>query len=225
MRWLLLLALTGSGCLVEERVLEDPVGVVTSCDEAWQTGQIGAACAFDAICDRVSDMCCTEYAYCGMEGLVIDVACDPSCGCAVDEECEFGAAICEGVCQACPSTDACGACPDGWVPLTRNGCPTCACAPPAECDINSGACEPNGAEVCYPGQSCADGCDASQPGCCSNACSVEGCVDAAPVGCLMDCAPDSGCTLCAAEACECDGVAWQCSPRCVDDLRVTCVYP
>jgi len=222
-----------TACTVEHQVLDDPSGVVTSCDEAWTVGQTGAPCAFEAPCDQsdpFDPMCCTDYAYCSSEGLVMDIVCDPSCGCDLDEQCTFGAAICEDRrCVDCPPTDLCGACPDGWVPLTRNGCPTCQCAPPSECDFPGDSCDPGGTtgEICYGGQTCAEGCDGTQPGCCSNACSAAGCPDRAPVGCFMECPSASPCTLCAAGTCECDGVAWQCTAVCVEDLAVTftCTYP
>jgi hypothetical protein len=221
-----------AACTFQQQVLDDPEGVVTNCDEAW-LGFEAAPCAFDTLCERPSPIdpaCCTDYAYCTEDGLFFAESCADSCGCRSDLECNYGEAICEStLCEPCPDTTLCERCPDGWLPLLRNGCPTCACAPPSECELDDPGqpCDPDGntGEVCYAGSRCADGCDASQAGCCANACSVPGCEGSAPMGCLMDCDPGQGCGLCAADYCECDGVTWSCIPVCVEELQVTCQFP
>jgi hypothetical protein len=226
---LALLALVLGACTADAVVLDDPKGVVVTCDQAWQAPP-GQPCALAGPCDRDSPFdptCCTDYAYCAMGTLVVDTACAPSCGCADDRACTYGAQICDAdVCIACPSIAACATCPVGWVPLQRNGCPTCACAPPPACDVPGDVCPAAPDEVCYAGASCADKCDASTPGCCSNICAAPGCQGPAPVGCFTDCPPELGCDrVCATAACKCDGAGWTCDAVCVDQVTVSCVYP
>jgi hypothetical protein len=229
MRWALLL-ISFAACTQDAQVLDDPAGVVLTCEEAWQS-QSGAPCALDAPCARESPadpMCCTDFAYCAMDGLVTSTTCDPSCGCTADSECEYGVRICNGMtCELCQDPETvCPPCPVGWERLLRNGCGTCACAPPSECEAPGGLCDDQVSQ-CYAGAACADMCDAFTPGCCSNACGAPGCADPAPVGCYTDCPVELGCGtgICATERCTCDGARWTCDAVCVDDLNVTCVYP
>jgi hypothetical protein len=221
-----------AACTAESTVLDAPEGLVLSCDDAWQAGQPGVPCVLDeGPCDRanpVDPTCCTDYAYCTMDGLVMDTVCDPECACVDDSTCEYGVRICElstGLCEQCPSPDLCPACPDGWTRLQRNGCETCQCAPPSQCERPGDLCDDQ-QSWCYPGASCAEMCDAFTPGCCANACSAPGCPEPAPVGCFAECPPELGCqTFCATQSCVCDGAQWTCDAICVEDLSVSCVYP
>lgn len=219
-----------SGCTETAVVLDDPEQLVTSCDEAWQLAAPGWPCAFDGSCiqDSPGDpACCSDYAYCRMGALVIDTVCAPDCACADDTSCDYGLEVCtDQRCQACPSTEACGPCPDGWRRLTRNGCETCACAPPSDCGLPYEPCNEPATDYCYPGASCGEGCDPfSDPTCCANACATAGCAEPVPLGCVTACTdPGMPCGLCATTRCACVEGQWQCESSCVDELTATCVY-
>jgi hypothetical protein len=210
-------------------VLTNPDGVITSCAAVWNGAEKGAPCSFGDRCERATpgdDACCTDLVSCVDDMLVFDQSCRTECNCAVDTECSFGAEICEGRCVACPSIDVCPPCPTGWVALARNGCPTCQCGPPPQCDVPGDLCDAAAPDtVCYAGASCAEGCDAKVPGCCSNACATRGCPEQAPVGCVTECQPGMGCALCATSSCSCVDGAWSCDQVCVDNLASVCVYP
>lgn len=225
MKRLVLLALLVA-CTSEHELLDNDDGVITTCDEAWTAGYPGAPCVLDQACDRVTpDACCTDFAYCTGDGLVVSTVCMPECGCVDDTACAFGLEMCiDQFCQACPPTDVCAPCPDGWIPLTRNGCPTCQCGPPSECDRPGEVCPDGTADACYDGATCAEGCDAWQPGCCSNTCSAPGCPAPAPVGCFTACPPEANCQVCATSACECDGQQWVCDAICADDTPLLCSF-
>jgi hypothetical protein len=231
MRGRLLLLAALAACTVEHQVLDDPAGVVVTCDEAW-LGQLLAPCAFEGTCDRASPLdpeCCTDFAYCSMDdGLVVDTICAPNCGCEGDFECTYGAAYCEGArCVECPPIDFCSDCDPSWTRLTRNGCETCTCAPPSECTFPGVECDDNGAELCYVGAVCANGCDPYlDAGCCANVCSTPGCAEPAPIGCWTDCPVELGCSICATGWCECDGERWICEPVCLEgSFEAVCTYP
>ncbi len=221
-----------AGCTVERAVLDDPLGVVTSCEEAWEAGQSGVPCAFDGACDRPTPWdpsCCTDFAYCTDDGeLVTSFNCVPDCGCQSDFECDYGLSFCEELrCMACPSTELCGDCDPGWQRLTRNGCETCLCAPPSECAMPGYPCDDQGVEYCAVGAACAPGCDPyADPGCCANVCATPGCPEPAPLGCWTDCPVELGCSICATAWCECDGERWVCEAQCVEgSFEPQCTYP
>ena len=228
-RRLLLFALL-LACNVDRRALDVADGrVVATCDEAFRWG-MGTACVLDEPCSRETldeSDCCTDIAVCTGGVLLIEQRCDPVCSCTSDERCAFGRSVCvDSRCQDCPSLRACNPCPPGWVNLTRNGCPTCRCGPPSQCDAPERPCDPASPDrVCYAGATCAEECDATQPGCCSNACAAPGCTGPAPTGCVMPCPPGEPCAVCAAIACECDGVEWRCRPACARGASLTCRVP
>lgn len=220
-----------AGCAAERVIVEDPAGVVTSCDEVWRMGSSGAPCAFVGGCERplpYQPECCTDYAYCGDDGLVMDTVCDEGCGCGIDFDCPYGEAVCESpTCVPCPRTELCGECPPGFVPLVRNGCATCTCAPPPECEAAYAYypydCADPG-EMCYAGSVCADGCDPFTAGCCANTCSAAGCAGPAPLGCFTPCVDGTG-DGCATVACECVQGSWSCESAPAPGLATTCVWP
>jgi len=215
-------------CTAERQVLDNPSGVVTTCDQVWNGSQPGAACAFTDRCTRATPAeptCCTDVGLCTNGALELSQSCRPECNCSDDSACTFGEAICEGRCQACPSTDLCPACPADWVPLARNGCPTCRCGPASRCDVPDALCDPGAPAICYAGASCAAGCDASVPGCCSNTCAERGCTAPAPLGCLTTCPAENGCALCATTACTCLQGRWECTAVCVENVTFDCRYP
>jgi hypothetical protein len=218
-----------AACTAERQVLQNPAGVITSCDAVWNGAQKGAPCSFADRCERGTpgdSICCTDLATCVDEVLVLDQTCRTECNCSDDSQCAFGAELCEGRCFACPSTDVCPPCPDGWVPLQRNGCATCQCGPPPQCDTPGELCDPTGpGTVCYSGASCAEGCGANVPGCCSNTCAALGCSDPAPIGCVTACRPELGCSLCATSSCSCVDSAWVCDAICVENINGVCSYP
>jgi hypothetical protein len=221
----IVIAVLVAGC-AEFTALENPDGVVVTCDEAF-SAQDGADCALAGPCERplpANPACCTDYAYCTTSGLVVESVCSPDCACEVDTSCSYGEAMCtNSVCAPCPATDACPPCPEGWMPLLRNGCASCECAPPSQCDALGENCSDE-QQICYAGASCAAGCDATQPGCCDNVCALPGCTDPAPVGCYTDCPPELGCELCATDHCICDGLRWTCDALCVEDVALDCVH-
>jgi hypothetical protein len=224
--YLLLLGL--AACTAERQVLDNPAGVLTSCDQAWNGGP-GIPCSFTDRCMRASPAepaCCTDLAACVSGTLELSQSCRPECNCTSDSACIFGQAICEGRCQACPPTDFCSPCPPGWVPLARNGCPTCRCGPPPGCDMPELPCDAADPTIlCYAGASCADGCDASVPGCCSNTCAAGGCAEPAPIGCFTNCPDGSNCGLCATERCSCTNGVWECTAVCAENVTISCQYP
>jgi hypothetical protein len=227
-RRVLAILLLVAGCTAERQVLDNPAGVVTTCDEAWSAAA-GAACALPDRCERATPgdaTCCTDVATCMPAGLVLDQSCRPECNCTSDAACTFGAQICRGHCVACPPTDLCPPCPDGWVALERNGCATCQCGPPPQCDTPEASCAPDDPNrVCYAGASCASGCDAAVPGCCSNACAARGCTGPAPLGCVSStCAPGNGCAVCATTSCTCVDTRWVCEAACVGQVTLSCTY-
>ena len=236
-RAIVIVALAAASCTTERVVLgggDD--GIIRSCDEAWALGATGVPCDFDGSCVRDSPadpMCCTQFAYCRVDELVIDLTCNPDCApCADDTSCAYGAAICEGnACEPCPiDPDGmlnCAPCPFGWDYLTRNGCLTCECAPASECALPGESCDPNLMEICYPGRHRVDGCAPTDPGCAANVCSRTGCgdpgggLDTAPLGCFMPCSGLPNCQQCASTACECEGGQWLCQPVCIDQTPVS----
>jgi len=222
-RAVVLAVVVAASCTNERKVLDNPQFVVTSCDEAWRLATPGLPCAFDGPCSRPSpfdQQCCSDFAYCTRDVLVMDSVCQPTCACDDDSMCTFGVEECiDRRCQPCPSIEACGECPPGWIHLTRNGCETCSCAPPPQCDLPQRNCL-NG-EACYLG-SCGGDCDPSQPGCCTTVCSAAGCIEPAPAGCYMDCPPELGCGICGADSCVCRAGTWVCNPVCADSVPFTC---
>lgn len=220
----LALALLGVGCGFEREVLSNPAGVVASCEDAWRSGTSGAPCAFEGTCARATPLdpdCCTDFAYCA-GALVVDTSCAPGCGCEVDADCVPGLSICAAPeCVACPSEALCEPCPEGWERLERNGCPTCRCAPPSQCEPEVAPCVEG---ECYPGSSCAEGCDPDQDACCANVCAAPGCEGPAPVGCLTACTDATG-GLCATSTCACEDGAWTCASVPVGRIDAPCVFP
>jgi hypothetical protein len=217
-------------CTTEQSVLA--ISEVTSCQTAFEA-TAGTACAFSGTCqqnDPNNATCCTNTAYCNDGSLVRNTQCNPDCTpCNDDTGCQPGSAICLGdLCTPCPSTAGCGACPQGWARLHRNGCETCDCAPVPEC-INNGTptCNNDPNLACYAGERCAAGCAPSDPDCCTNECAAPGCNTPSPVGCLMQCSPNMQpqCNQCAAESCACTNGAFVCTPRCIDgfDIQASCI--
>jgi hypothetical protein len=211
-------------CTDERRVLEDPEGLVSSCANAFAE-PAGAPCVLAGRCERAASsnpLCCTEVATCSAHALVLTTECDPACDCDSDGDCPFGQATCGEIrCEPCAPTSLCPACPAGWVRLERNGCDTCQCGPPSACMTPGEACGAD--QVCYAGQSCASGCDATVEGCCSNACAASGCLGDAPVGCHTPCT--DGCTSCATSTCRCEARTWVCDSICAEDVPLVCTYP
>lgn len=142
-------------------------------------------------------------------------------GCESDADCPFGVAICERMdCVACPLPTVCEGCPEGYVPLERNGCTTCDCAPVRECET-SNDCDPD--EVCRGVGICTDLCIAGDPACCdASVCepAPTACEGPNPAGCSSTGCPDGlvcdPTVGCAPSACGCDAAsgAWTCTADC-----------
>jgi hypothetical protein len=228
--WLvpLTLAWLALACTAERQVLQNDGQVLTECEQAF-TALENAPCAFTGTCEREApgtSGCCVDHFRCASTGVIVEETCAPGCSCSDDSACEFGVAFCSGVCRACPATDICPPCPEGWTRLARNGCPTCTCAPPSQCfQVGEGCPSGNGAQVCIAGAACAAGCDASQRGCCANVCGPRECPGPVKLGCRMACPPGAACETCAADACACELGQWRCSAVCADGLSFACDYP
>jgi hypothetical protein len=182
-------------------------------------------CFFPDVCERPTGPdpdCCVERAYCQAGSLKVVQECRPFCrSCVNDRFCPRGAAICsQGLCEICPRVDQCMACPAGWQRLRRNGCETCDCAPPATCALEIGGADCLLNDTCYPGATCAEGCDNNDAGCCATGCANAGCSGPIPLGCVLAHCSLPGCSLCAADTCQCVAGAWQCSARCIAGVGV-----
>ena len=205
-----------AGCPGSVTVLELPA--ILDCDAA-RIGADGDRCTLTERClwsePGPEGGCCTTRATCEGLSLEVDTGCGDACGaCSLDRDCPFGEAFClRDRCAPCPDTRPCPPCPEGWVPLERNGCPSCECAPPSQCDVlTPGSCpSPN---RCYIGERCAEGCELFD--CCVNVCSNADCVPIVWEGCPITCSTIPGCGSCALEQCEClPGGTWVCKERCV----------
>ena len=199
---------------------------ITVCEEAFFAAE-GMPCAGFDRCSLPRGACCLQETVCDA-GVIVQLPpfCDPECiDCSIDDACPPGR-ICDGTqCVGCPrdpSGAPCPACPDGLVPVVRNGCETCECMPQSECRIR----EDCGPELeCYPGQVCMPGCD-MRAECCANVCGPPECPYPAPLGCITECPPELACEgPCVTARCSCDGTLWTCEPTCAPpDLVPMCAF-
>ncbi len=218
-----LLACALASCVAADAPVLTAGPTLTTCAQVEARANDLQPCDFDGVCswsDPVNPdgtTCCTYFAVCAEQRLVIEPMCAPGCqACMTDGNCPSGEAWCTGsTCTACPPPDMCPPCPMGTVPIVRNGCPTCTCAPASEC-IDPASCDAPVGEQCYRGQVCSDGCAPGDAGCCANVCAAPGCSEPAPQGCRMDCLMDPNCPQCMATDCVCTNGLWSCTPVCSD---------
>ena len=206
MKRTLLLLLAACGLPGGDVLSKMPTLVIETCEQAKAEGKDGFPCTDFGSCALELPPCCNGKVVCLSGVLKVIHDCTACSACSTDDSCEAGTWCIGDRCDVCPKAESCKACPDGFVPLTRNGCATCDCGPaPASCD----SCPPNG--KCAPGAYCVEGCTGSS--CCVQQCTPETC-GPSPVGCSLECGPVTCAGGCYAAGCTCNGATWSCTPKC-----------